>query len=85
MQMTITIDEMPENGEVMLISSFNPSFWKTQGKDMEHVSVTAANEPQTFSFKSTNEIWVVTRCMKEPCASNQFKLRFQRITKVPVE
>ena len=64
MQLKFTIDEMPENSEILIISSFNPSFWKTHKEDtMEKITVTKEDEGKTFSFKSTNEVFLVTRCI----------------------
>jgi len=50
------------------------------------------SEKQHFSFKSTNEIWVITRCTKEPCGKSlaaidrgetgpaQFSMRWRKVT-----
>ena len=77
-QLKIFIDEIPENGEILLFSSFNPSFWKTQPKLQQLI----VSEPGEKMFKSTNEIWIITRC-KGTCIKGgdspgpaQFRMRY---------
>ena len=58
-QIQVIIEELPANGEVTLISAFDPSFWKTQYKTQK---ITVTEEKRHHKFHSTNEVWIVTRC-----------------------
>ena len=58
-RINIKVDELPPKGEVYLFSSFAPDFWMNQPKT-EKIVITEAGFEQ--SFKSTNEVWIMTRC-----------------------
>lgn len=58
-QLRVIIKEMPINGQVQLISAFNPAFWKTQPKTQK---ILVNEDDKVFDFRSTNEVWVVTSC-----------------------
>ena len=88
-RLNIEIEEIPANGEVHLISSFNPDFWLNQPKT-EYEIVREAGV--THDFKSTNEVWVITRCLDGPCVGSTeapysedepgpatFKISYQKI------
>ena len=49
-KLEITIKEIPEGGEVHIISSFEPNFWKTQPKTIKKVITNGSY----YSFNSTN-------------------------------
>ena len=77
-RLNIKITEIPPSGEVWLFSSYNPSFWKNQ-PTLETIVVREAN--QEYSFKSTNEVWVITRCKDCTSASpGNFKIEYQKKT-----
>lgn len=49
-KLEITIKEIPEGGEVYIISSFDPNFWKTQPKAIKKVITNGS----FYQFNSTN-------------------------------
>ena len=77
-QLQLTLTKIPAGGKVLMISSFNPSFWKNQPKtttiEVDSEQVKSNNE---FRTKSTNEFYVVFRCEKPPCG--EFELEYERI------
>ena len=80
-KLEITIKEMPANGEVHIISSFNPNFWKTQPKTIKKI----VTQNSYYQFQSTNEIWIITRCVPYPCEKGAdgkaaFKFEYKRFT-----
>ena len=83
----VKVEEIPKNGEVRLISSFDPSFWMNQPKTIYEIVETEGTEMQ---FKSTNEVWVITRCKGGRCIKSDnakgsqaaFRLKYTRITEV---
>ena len=76
-RLNIKITEIPPSGEVWLFSSYSPSFWMNQPK-LEKYIVTEVN--QEFSFKSTNEVWVITRCKScDAATAGNFKIDYQKV------
>ena len=78
-QLSINVKKVPENGEILMLSNYRPDFWKNQPK-LVTVVVTAkdveeAKGNKEVLFKSTNEIWIVTRCKPDvgsACGSFEF-------------
>ncbi len=57
-----------------MISAYSPDFWMNQPK-LEYKNVTDAGVEH--SFKSTNEVWIVTRCRGGPCVDPaDFKITY---------
>ena len=76
-RLNVNVEKVPPNGEVHLISAYNPNFWLNQPK-LEYEIVTEANTE--YSFKSTNEVWIVTRCRDGPCeAPGEFVVSYIKV------
>ena len=63
-QIKVTVAQVPANGEVHLISSYNPTFWMNQPITETYIITEPGTEKQ---FRSTNEVWIITRCVGGPC------------------
>ena len=84
-RINVTVTKIPTGGEVVLISSFKPDFWKNQPKTQTIIVNEAGTEN---SFSSTNEVWIMTRCSSAAIGTGgcvgTFEFEYQKIN-LPVE
>ena len=94
-QLSINVKKVPEDGEILMFSNYRPDFWKNQPKLIKEV-VTAKDIEESesedggleFLFKSTNEIWIITRCKPDvgaACGTFEYDYRKVTLTKPEVD
>lgn len=86
-QLSVNVKKVPEEGEILLLSNYRPDFWKNQPKLITKIitadDVKEADGDLQLMFKSTNEIWIITRCTTgEACGA--FEFDYSKVTIVTV-
>ena len=65
-QLSINVRKVPEDGEILMLSNYRPDYWKNQPKLVTKIitaqDVEDADGDKQVMFKSTNEIYIITRC-----------------------
>ena len=75
-RLNVTVRKIPPGGEVRMISSFSVNFWLNQEETDDYL-VTEVNTEK--SFRSTNEVYIFTRCTNGLTTCGTFELDYQRI------
>lgn len=82
-RINVKLTKIPEGGEVHLFGSFHPDFWKNQPMTEKYIVTEVGQE---LSFKSTDEVWIMTHCNTVTCSPGDFEFDYQIVViDTPVE
>ena len=81
-QINIKVTKMPDQGELYLFGSFHPDFWLNQPKTNKYVVKKVGTD---YSFKSTDEVWVMAHCKNGATCPGAFEFEYQIISLATVE
>ena len=83
-QLSVNVRKVPEGGEILLLSNYRPDFWLNQPKLITRVitaeDVKEADGDLQVMFKSTNEIWLITRCTTFGETCGAFEFDYSKVT-----
>lgn len=74
--------QVPENGEILMLSNYRPDYWKNQPKLVTEIitakDVEDADGAKEVMFKSTNELYLITRCKTHDQACGKFEWDYKK-------
>ena len=88
-QLSINVRKVPEDGEILMLSNYRPDYWKNQPKLVTKIitaqDVEDADGDMQVMFKSTNEIYIITRCHNYGSACGNFEFDYSKVELEKVE